>query len=45
MNNRHFKSFLNLLEFNLQFVIPQVETARKECDAIITLIEGKLNKS
>ena len=42
VNDRHFKSFLNLLEFNLQFVIPQIEAARKEGDSIITLIEEKL---
>lgn len=45
INDRHFKSFLNLLEFNLQFVIPQIETARKECDAIITLIENELENN
>ncbi len=43
MNDRHFKSFLNLLEFNLQFVIPQIEAAREECDSIIKLIEEKLS--
>jgi len=42
VNNRHFKSFLNLLEFNLQFVIPQIEGTRKECSSIISLIENKL---
>ncbi len=42
INNRHFKSFLNLLEFNLQFVIPQIEGTRKECSSIISLIEDKL---
>ena len=41
MSDRHFKSFLNLLEFNLQFVIPQIEAARNECDSIITLIGEK----
>lgn len=45
IKDRHFKSFLNLLEFNLQFVIPQIEAARKECNSIITLIEKNLNKS
>lgn len=42
LKDRHFKSFLNLLEFNLQFVIPQIEAASEECDSIITLIEEKL---
>jgi len=42
MSDRHFKSFLNLLEFNLQFGIPQIEAARAECDSIITLIGEKL---
>jgi len=29
MKDRHFKSFLNLLDFNLIFVIPQIEKAKK----------------
>jgi Family of unknown function (DUF6090) len=43
INDRHFKSFINLLDFNLVFVIPQVEKARNECQSIISLIEEKLN--
>jgi hypothetical protein len=42
MNDRHFKSFLNLLEFNLQFGLPQLESAKNEGQSIITLIEEKL---
>ena len=41
MNDRHFKSFLNLLEFNLQFIIPQIEATRNDCIDIITLIKEK----
>ena len=43
MNDRHFKSFLNLLEFNLVFVIPQIEQVRDECSSIISLIEETRN--
>ena len=43
MKDRHFKSFINLLDFNLVFVIPQVEKARNECQSIISLIEEKLD--
>jgi hypothetical protein len=42
MKDRHFKSFINLLEFNLLFVIPQVEKARNDCQSIISLIEEKM---
>ena len=42
IKDRHYKSFLNLLDFNLVFVIPQVENARDECNSIISLIEEKL---
>jgi hypothetical protein len=42
MKDRHFKSFLNLLEFNLQFGLPQLESAKNEGQSIITLIEEKL---
>jgi hypothetical protein len=41
MNDRHFKSFLNLLEFNLQFIIPKIEATRNDCIDIITLIKEK----
>jgi hypothetical protein len=43
IKDRHYKSFLNLLDFNLVFVIPQMEKARNDCQSIITLIEEKLN--
>ena len=43
MKDRHFKSFLNLLEFNLQFALPQLKSAKNEGQSIITLIEEKLN--
>ncbi len=39
MKDRHFKSFLNLLDANLMFIIPQTENARDECISIISLIE------
>jgi len=42
MKDRHFKSFINLLDFNLLFVIPQVEKARNDCQLIISLIEEKM---
>ena len=41
MKDRHFKSFLNLLEYNLQYVIPKVYEARDECNSIISLIDEK----
>ena len=41
INDRHFKSFLNLLDFNLVFVIPQIEKASNECSDLITLIKEK----
>ena len=44
MNDRHFKSFLNLLEFNLQFALPQLELAKNEGQSIIRLIDEKLNE-
>ncbi len=42
MKDRHFKSFMNLLDLNLTFVIPQVEKARNDCQSIISLIEEKM---
>ena len=42
MKDRHFKSFINLFDFNLLYVIPQVEKARYDCQSIISLIEEKL---
>jgi hypothetical protein len=42
MKDRHFKSFINLLDLNLIFIIPQVEKARNDCQSIITLIEEKM---
>jgi hypothetical protein len=42
MKDRHFKSFINLLDFNLLFVIPQLEKARNDCQSIISLIEEKM---
>ena len=41
INDRHFKSFLNLLEFNLQFALPQLKSARKECNDLIALIDER----
>ena len=41
IKDRHFKSFLNLLDFNLVFVIPQIEKASNECSNLITLIKEK----
>ncbi len=41
MKDRHFKSFLNLLEYNLQYVIPKVYKVRDECNSIISLIDEK----
>jgi len=43
IKDRHFKNFINLLDFNLIYVIPKLEKARSECDSIIGLIETKLN--
>ncbi|MCO4823140.1 MAG: hypothetical protein KC469_13815 [Flavobacteriaceae bacterium] len=45
MKDRHFKSFINLLDFNLIFVIPQLEKARSDCESIISLIEEKLQEN
>jgi hypothetical protein len=42
MKDRHFKSFINLLDLNLTFVIPQVEKARNDCQSIISLIEENM---
>ena len=42
MKDRHFKSFINLLDFNLIFVIPQIEKARNDCQSIISLIEENM---
>jgi len=39
MKDRHFKSFVNLLDFNLTLFIPLVEKARNDCQSIISLIE------
>ncbi len=43
MRDRHFKSFINLLDFNLIFAIAQTEKARNDCQSIISLIEEKIN--
>ena len=42
MKDRHFKSFIHMLDFNLKFVIPQVEKARNDCQSIISQIEENM---
>ena len=42
MKDRHFKSFINLLDFNLTLFIPLVEKARNDCQSIISLIEENM---
>ena len=42
MNDRHFKNFMILLKFNLDYQIPILVEARKECNLIIELINAKL---
>ena len=37
--DRQFKSFLNLLKYNLKFLIPKTEEIRDECESIIALIK------
>ena len=43
VNDRHFKSFLNLLDYNMVFVIPQVEAVMNECNEIIALIKKRMD--
>ena len=43
IKDRGFKSFLNLLDYNLVFIIPQIEAARDECNSIVTLIKQRMN--
>ena len=42
MKDRHFKSFVNLLDFNLTLFIPLVEKARNDCQSIISLIDENM---
>ena len=42
LQDRYFKSFLNLLELNLQYVTPRLEQARDDCLNIISQIEKQL---
>lgn len=42
LNDRYFKNFMNLLKFNLDYQIPILVEARKECNLIIELINAKL---
>ena len=44
IKDRQFKSFLNLLDYNLVFVIPQIEAARDECNSIVSLIKQRMNQ-
>jgi len=44
INDRHFKSFLNLFDYNLVFIIPQIEAARDECHAIVSLIKQRMDQ-
>ncbi len=44
INDRYFKNFLNLLDYNLIYVLPKLERARNECDSIIGLIEANLKE-
>ncbi|NNK88374.1 MAG: hypothetical protein HKO90_08835 [Flavobacteriaceae bacterium] len=44
IKDRYFKNFLNLLDFNLIYIIPSLERAQAECDSIIGLIERKLSE-
>ncbi|MBT8252614.1 MAG: hypothetical protein HKN00_13275 [Flavobacteriaceae bacterium] len=43
IEDRYFKNFLNLLDFNLVYIIPSLERAQGDCDSIIDLIETNLN--
>jgi hypothetical protein len=42
IRDRHFKSLINLFDFNLIFAIAQTEKARNDCQSIISLIEEKM---
>lgn len=41
IRDRHFKSFLNLLDYNLVFIIPQIEAALNDCNTLIELLKAK----
>lgn len=43
IEDRYFKSFLNLMKYNLVYLIPRMEGAKQECTSIIQLIEEKLD--
>jgi hypothetical protein len=43
MNDRYFKSFFNLLELNIRYVMPRLEKARKECEGLIKEMRSQLN--
>ncbi|MFD2725698.1 hypothetical protein [Hyunsoonleella rubra] len=40
LNDRYFKNFMNLLTLNLDYLIPLLEEAIKECNLILELIEN-----
>ena len=44
LKDRYFKNFLNLLDYDLIYVIPKLEKAKQECDSIIQMIESKLSE-
>lgn len=41
-NDRYFKNFLNLLNFNLEFLIPLTEEVREDCKSIIGQIKMEI---
>jgi hypothetical protein len=42
IKDRHFKSLINLFDFNFIFAIAQTEKARNDCQSIISLIEENI---
>ncbi|MBV1888184.1 MAG: hypothetical protein KUG51_02725 [Urechidicola sp.] len=42
MKDRHFKSFIHMLDFNFSYGIQQLEKSRNYCQSLISLIEEKM---